>query len=321
MNKNDILLNPKCMCNKFLIYTDLKLVIAYPCNHIYHEDCSKNIKNCFFCKKKIIFFFNQEILDKYKYKNKNIFQMWVDINSCRYKKYNISSIDNLRLSLRLPYLLYLFYSCYSNPTRDNIFENIDCFLKNCNININVKNKYLDRNIKKIYVLNHSNNLDSIISFKVLKCGFLASTKFKENGFMDIINKITPCLIINRGLKNNSVKQIKDFVDKNNKIFIFPEGMLTNNNFLGEFRSGAFVTGYPVQPVIIKYKTELENSNNPTNFIINIVSKEKIDVDVTFLPIIKTKYFDKDFITNYVRVLMANKGNFYLSRITNRSIKE
>lgn len=321
MNGNNVLLNPKCLCDEYLTDKVGMLVMAYPCNHIYHEKCSKKMKFCFFCKKRVKFFLDQNILEKYKYKHRTIYQMWIDINSFNFEKKGLSALQNIRFSLRTPYLSYLFYSCYSNPTKKNIVENIDKLFDVFNINLIIENKYLDRNIKKIYVLNHSNYLDSLISFKVLGCGFVASSIIKQTGLMDIIQKISPCLIIDRGISKNTVEQIKDFVDKHNKIFIFPEGMITNQNTLGKFRSGAFVTGHPVQPVVIQYKTKLSNCSNVKNFVLNTFSKEQIDVVVKFLPIIKTKPFNKDFVKNYTRLQMAKEGNFYLSRVTNRIIQD
>jgi len=37
-----------------------------------------------------------------------------------------------------------------------------------------------------------------------------------------------------------------------RVLLFPEGTTTNGRFLLSFQMGAFIPGYPIQPVVVRY---------------------------------------------------------------------
>jgi 1-acyl-sn-glycerol-3-phosphate acyltransferase len=216
------------------------------------------------------------------------------------------------------------YNVYKNPltSKENIESTVDLILGIANIKLTINNKHLDKDVKKIYVVNHSNYIDSIICIKALQCGFVGSSIIKQLTFLEKFIETYPCLVINRGSHNNSVKQMTDFVDINKKIFIFPEGMITNNNTLGQFRTGAFATGHLIQPVIIKYDIQINTSADIKKCLFDIFSHNEINATLTFLPIIENNTgINPIELANYTRLRMAKYGNLYLSRITNRYIKD
>jgi lysophosphatidylcholine acyltransferase/lyso-PAF acetyltransferase len=195
-------------------------------------------------------------------------------------------------------------------------------LNTANVKLTINNKHLDKDIKKIYVVNHSSALDTIICIKALECGFMFSSMVKKLSFLDKFIETYPCLVINRGSTNNFVKQMKEFIDINKKLFIFPEGLITHNKTLAQFRTGAFVTGYPVQPVIIKYNIQMNTNSDIKKCLFDIFSHNEINATLTFLPIIENKQNMKPAeFANYTRLIMAKYGNLYLSRISNRFIKD
>jgi len=127
----------------------------------------------------------------------------------------------------------------------------------------------------------------------------------------------PTLVISRGDKNNAVEKMKQFLKKdNNKLCIFPEGIITNRNTLAQFRTGSFNLGYDITPVVIKYNINVYHAD-PMIFIKNLLSQNEIIADVIILN--TERYpFNNDKIEK-IRNKMANYGNLFLSRISNREI--
>ena len=60
------------------------------------------------------------------------------------------------------------------------------------------------------------------------------------------------ILWNKDKKRNPIKEINEFVKKNKSILIFPEGTMNKNSKLSKFRSSAFKTAYPVQPLVLSY---------------------------------------------------------------------
>ena len=99
------------------------------------------------------------------------------------------------------------------------------------------------------------------------------------------------------------------------IIVFPEGILLPPNILGEFRSGAFNTGYPVQPIICKYNQPIFDSNSFKNELLNILSLPDLTVTLDILSVCHSPF--NPIKINNIRNTMANKGNYILSRITTK----
>jgi 1-acyl-sn-glycerol-3-phosphate acyltransferase len=128
----------------------------------------------------------------------------------------------------------------------------------------------------------------------------------------------PLLFIKRGKSNNVVKKIKEYVQKNGSLCLFPEGMLSHPNTLIKFRTGAFYTDLPIYPVVIKYKNKIFELND-FNYILKLLSYQSIDIDVIIL-----KPFYPPFNNNKIELVrkeMAKAGNLLLSRVSNRDIKD
>ncbi len=124
-------------------------------------------------------------------------------------------------------------------------------------------------------------------------------------------------MVNRGKSKNTVGKITKFMDENKKsVCLFPEGFLTHPKTIGRFRTGAFNTGYPVQPLIIRYNPVL-NDDNPVFLFAKIFSQKKIEVNVQVLDL-EYPPFDKEKIEN-IRHKMGRAGNMALSRVSNRDI--
>jgi 1-acyl-sn-glycerol-3-phosphate acyltransferase len=321
MNKN---INTKCICENDINNLMDTIIILYPCSHLCHINCLHNSSKCYICNEKIDYVIPESQLEQLKFKNKEYYQMWIDLLSIKITDNKITTENYINFSTRIPTILNIIYNVYKEPltSKENIETTVDLILNMANIKLTINNKNLDKDIKKIYVVNHSNYLDSIICVKALQCGFVGSSIIKELSFLNKFIETYPCLVINRGSTNNSVKQMKEFIDINKKLFIFPEGLITHNKTLGQFRTGAFATGYPVQPVIIKYDIPINTSIDIKKCLFDIFSHTEINVTLTFLPIIENNNnINPTNLANYTRLMMAKHSNLYLSRISNRYIKD
>jgi 1-acyl-sn-glycerol-3-phosphate acyltransferase len=254
-------------------------------------------------------------MNDYK-KDKSKLQYCIDIISMT--NFNNSRINYLNILSNIPDVLKIFMNLFlSNNVDDGISMCQNIFHLN-NINITVHNLDIIKNEPKIFIANHTTQIDFLIMFYIFKCGFLTIETIKNNFIVNQITKLIPLLFIERGKSNNTVKKIKEHVKKNGSICLFPEGMLSHPQTLIKFRTGAFYTDLPIYPVIIKYKNKIFELDD-TQFVLKLLSYQKIDIDVI---IIEPFYppFNNDKI-ELVRKAMAKAGNLLLSRVSNRDIKD
>jgi 1-acyl-sn-glycerol-3-phosphate acyltransferase len=170
--------------------------------------------------------------------------------------------------------------------------------------------------KKVFIANHTNELDFIVLFYILKCGFLASSLLNKNIIGRQLSKIIPCLVIERGKSVNTVDKMKQFVDDNGSICLFPEGVKSHPSTLIEFRTGAFNIGYPIYPVVITYKSAFADESIK-NFILKLSSKKDLEITIQILNPEYPPFTPKDI--QLIRLKMAVAGKLMLSRVSNRDI--
>ena len=97
-----------------------------------------------------------------------------------------------------------------------------------------------------------------------------------------------------------------------RLMIFPEGMLTHSKSITKFRSTAFRLGYPIQPIILKYKQDIFDLMN-----FDIFCYKNIDVDIDVLEEIQTDGSEKSI--EEIRNIMAKTANLFLSNVINKKI--
>ena len=204
----------------------------------------------------------------------------------------------------------------SKKDADLLKKNI---LTTCNIKIKIKNYHkLYNKTSKIYISNHTNYLDPLIIYHCFNPGFLASSIIDKMNFVSNISKHVPLLVIDRGKNNNTVDKIKQYLDENGDLCLFPEGILTYHKILAQFRTGAFNANHPIQPLVIRYKPTIY-AISYKEFVLKMLSQPKIQVEITLLDI-EFPPFTKKKINN-IRKKMAKEGNFAISRVSNKDIKD
>ncbi len=350
MNKSkeqfdDKIVNYTCSCKKNFCSAQ-KLLYVLPCCHIIHETCfnkfildsqyenlynNKNSLNlnCPMCSNKIECLLTEDkIRSKSKYK-----QYQIDLKSV---KLDTSALVNY---VSLPFSMVKLTSFINKlilvETHDQIVDCIDFLLQSFGIKINIidntkknpftvknntvvwKNKK-DNKSKTVIIANHSNYLDSFILFYLFKCGFVAGDFINTIDIGRLIASKCNLLIFKRGVDKDMVSKIKDYLETTNKIVIYPEGAMSNNDTLMRFRTGAFYTGANICPVVIKYKNFVYD-DDMTQCIFKLITQNEIVVDVyindMFYPPFNNEKIEE------VRDVMEQVGNFEKSRVSNRSVKE
>lgn len=323
-------INPYCQyCNERLSSSWKPIGVFEDCGHLNHQTYYCHIPYCLICKKERKLISIDNSLNK---------QSHIDVMSIKRKKINFNFIDKLRGIWRLirlmPALLSLYFRLYFNLLDMNYLYWFNEFLiKILNINISCseqsQQRLLDSSYKRIIISNHTNYHDTMVIGSLLSptnnFGFIASNIINTNLFGKAITKIMPNIIIDNEIIKNELDNMNEPLSNYNKIasyfskypnetrlMIFPEGMLTHSNTITKFRSTAFRLGYPVQPVILKYKQDIFDLLNFDIFCYN-----KIDVSVNVLEPIKTDG-SKESIEE-IRNIMAKSGNFFLSNVINKKI--
>lgn len=196
-------------------------------------------------------------------------------------------------------------------------------------------KLVDNNTTRIILCNHSNFHDLFVMASIEPLPFLASPIINRFMLGRAITRTYPHLIVENDVTSKMTEKYKkmyieidgknktgfqkviDFLNTpnkiNNKLMICPEGMLSHAHYLTKFRTTAFKTGYPVQPVILIYKQNVFDHQNS-----NMLFLERVDVKVIAMDIMETNGSDKSI--EEIRKLMAQKGGFVLSRVENRSLQ-
>ncbi|CAL5381703.1 unnamed protein product [Camellia sinensis] len=114
-----------------------------------------------------------------------------------------------------------------------------------------------RETAPIVVSNHVSYIDPIFFFYELFPTIVASESHDSIPLVGTIIRAMQVVYVNRSSptsRKHAVNEIKRKAssDRFPRLLLFPEGTTTNGRVLISFQLGAFVPGYPVQPVIVRY---------------------------------------------------------------------
>ncbi|CAE6051897.1 unnamed protein product [Arabidopsis arenosa] len=120
-----------------------------------------------------------------------------------------------------------------------------------------KGKPARREIAPIVVSNHVSYIEPIFYFYELSPTIVASESHDSLPFVGTIIRAMQVIYVNRfsqASRKNAVHEIKRKAscDRFPRLLLFPEGTTTNGKVLISFQLGAFIPGYPIQPVVVRY---------------------------------------------------------------------
>ncbi|GJN32050.1 hypothetical protein PR202_gb20522 [Eleusine coracana subsp. coracana] len=112
------------------------------------------------------------------------------------------------------------------------------------------------------VSNHVSYVDILYHMSASFPSFVAKESVSRLPLVGIISKCLGCIFVQRESKASDSQGVSGAVtervqevcqDKNSPMMLlFPEGTTTNGDYLLPFKTGAFLAGVPVQPVILRY---------------------------------------------------------------------
>ncbi|KAL9234424.1 hypothetical protein vseg_009296 [Gypsophila vaccaria] len=114
-----------------------------------------------------------------------------------------------------------------------------------------------RDTAPIVVSNHVSYIDPIFFFYELFPTIVASDSHDSLPFVGTIIRAMQVIYVNRfspASRKNAISEIKRKASCNKfpRVLLFPEGTTSNGRFLLSFQMGAFIPGYPIQPVVVRY---------------------------------------------------------------------
>lgn len=182
----------------------------------------------------------------------------------------------------------------------------------------------------LIVCNHSSYMDIFLLMHTYKeCpAFVAKKEVANVPFFGWLSRMWQCIFVDRFASEKGGRSATDLICERSiqfeypPVVIFPEGTTTNGNYLMPFRSGAFVPGRPIKPVLIRYPAKRfslawESCKFPYHVgrmmtqVYNLV--EIIHMPV-YVPSEEEKKNPKLFAEN-VRKAMAQVGNIPLTEAT------
>ncbi|CAI9770256.1 unnamed protein product [Fraxinus pennsylvanica] len=120
-----------------------------------------------------------------------------------------------------------------------------------------RGKPAPREIAPIVVSNHVSYIEPIFFFYELFPTIVSSESHDSMPFVGTIIRAMQVIYVDRfsrSSRKHAVNEIKRKASCNRfpRLLLFPEGTTTNGRLLISFQLGAFIPGYPVQPVIVRY---------------------------------------------------------------------
>ena len=345
---NNITVNFSCFCSKGFNANE-KILYVLPCCHIVHETCfnkyilktqyetfdkAKNIDSpilldCPFCKNKI-----KTVLSEYKINKKKKYNQYrIDIKSIRID--NSAFINYMILPLSIVKFTSFINKLMLVNTEKELLNTIEFILNSFNVKINIldntqknpiiiknnkitwKNK-VDNEKKLIIISNHAHYFDSIIIYYLFRCGFVSSDIINHTDIGRIIATKLKLLIFKRGIDTNMVQKIKDYLNEQKRIVIYPEGVITNNETILRFRTGAFYVEETICPIVIKYD-KIIYDDDFKQMLFKSITQNEIVVNVYINDFYHPPFNDEKI--EIIREHMASIGNFEKSRVSNKSLKE
>lgn len=269
------------------------------CGILAHQRCmqERQASNCQKCGAN-----KNEIKSEYELEPSS--QKYIDIYSLKKSPLKLDYEDYLRGLSRLPSLLGHFSVLFFNYVMRNHDSSVlVTFLNAVNktLNIHVQVLGMDKiqpannatatvsdhgkhrpEKKVVFVSNHVGFCDALILPRFFRSGVIVSKSASSSFFGSIFSYFTPTLVISRGMKQNTVDLMNKFLAedyKHSSMYVFPQGLFANVHTLTKFRSGAFATRFPVQPIVTRYKQDVSSLS-----ILETLCYPRIDVTVHVLDV-------------------------------------
>lgn len=181
------------------------------------------------------------------------------------------------------------------------------------------------------ISNHVSYIDILYHMSASFPSYVAKRSVAKLPLVGLISKCLGCVYVQREDKRSDFKGVSGIVsgrlraahrDKDAPLMmLFPEGTTTNGDYLLPFKTGAFLSGTPVQPVLLKYTyrrfSPAWDTISGVRHVVLLLCQFINHLEVVWLPVYvpseKEKADPKLYASN-VRKLMADEGCLTLSDI-------
>lgn len=181
------------------------------------------------------------------------------------------------------------------------------------------------------VSNHVSYLDILYHMSSSFPSFVAKRSVAKIPLVGLISKCLGCVYVQRESKSSDFKGVAGVVTDRVReahrngsapmMLLFPEGTTTNGDYLLSFKTGAFLAGAPVVPVILRYPYQrfspAWDSITGVRHVVFLLCQFVNHMEVMHLPTYYPSQQEKDdpkLYANNVRRLMATEGNLIMSDI-------
>ncbi|XP_039055541.1 lysophospholipid acyltransferase LPEAT1-like isoform X2 [Hibiscus syriacus] len=181
------------------------------------------------------------------------------------------------------------------------------------------------------VSNHLSYLDIFYHMSSSFPSFVAKRSVSKLPLIGLIGKCLGCVYVQRESKSSDFKGVAGIVTDRIRnahqnelapmMMLFPEGTTSNGDFLLPFKTGAFLAGAPVVPVILRYSYQrfspAWDSISGVRHVVFLLCQFVNHLEVIWLPVYCPSQQEKDnpkLYANNVRKLMASEGGLILSDI-------
>ena len=197
--------------------------------------------------------------------------------------------------------------------KDTVAKRVSCLLLMC---ARLKLRVIDHSEGKhaqLFIGNHICMLEgAIVARAVGHVRFLAASFSKDIPlFGSLIRAVEPIFVERHIRTNNVALQIKkSILESDMRHVIFPEGSYANGKALLEFKSGAFVAGVPITPVLFSYgqyvpywnRRESSFGAQMYRFLSRFYTKATVEILPAYLPNEQEKESPKIYAENVRRYM-------------------
>ncbi|CAN1163726.1 Lysophospholipid acyltransferase LPEAT1 [Linum perenne] len=181
------------------------------------------------------------------------------------------------------------------------------------------------------VSNHVSYVDILYHMSSSFTSFVAKRSVAKLPLIGLVSKCLGCVFVQRESRSSDFKGVAGIVTERIKeaqeneyapmMMLFPEGTTTNGDFLLPFKTGGFLAGAPVIPVILRYPYQrfsvAWDSISGVRHVILLLCQIVNYLEVIRLPVYYPSQEEKDdpkLYADNIRRLMAREGNLVMSDI-------
>lgn len=189
----------------------------------------------------------------------------------------------------------------------------------------------DMNVPIMVFAPHSGFFDSLLVVYLNFVSVIGRAGADEVLVFGNLTRLCQPIIVDRDAHKSRTESVKKVIDRVNSeldwppLSVYPEGTCTNRKELVLFKSGAFISGLPVQPICIKYgDNEMDTISwtwegpHPFTLCWLLLCQVNLPVEFNFLPVYHPNEDEKknaDLYAENVRKLMAKELKMGLSELS------